>query len=269
MAQHHRLAQFEGLVAQDKVVGAVVGRHLEAAHPPDGLAAEGHRRPQHKLHPLHQARRQHSGGHLHAHAHGLKPRPQPAFSRHATIRAAHPAHSWVRERQRDRTQIVGCHAHIAVADDENLVRRLDLHPLHRGHFGVDVVGFAAGREELDRNLRVPRRNAPCRRQPWVVRRAGAEENLVFGVVLVEEGGQVRLKPRLIPMQRLKQGQRRGKARTGLKLRQRRPPLPQIAGHGPKHHAGKDRGGHQPEDAQCKKNVQHAGTSITGAGRVQR
>jgi hypothetical protein len=68
------------------------------------------------------ARRQHAGGHFHTHAHGLKPRPQPAFRRHAAIGAAHCAHALVGKGQRHGAQIIGRHAHIAVADDENLVR---------------------------------------------------------------------------------------------------------------------------------------------------
>ena len=75
MAEHDRLSQLVRLVAQHKIVGAIIGRDLEPAHPPDRVAPERHRRPEHELHAFHHARDEHAGRHLHAHAHGLEPRP--------------------------------------------------------------------------------------------------------------------------------------------------------------------------------------------------
>ncbi len=56
-------------------------------------------------------------------------------------------------------QVVWRNAHIAVADDEDVVRGVGFHQLHGSDFGVDVVGLAAGGEELDRNVRMTRGHA--------------------------------------------------------------------------------------------------------------
>ena len=140
-----------------------------------------------------------------------------------------------------------------------------LHCLHRGDFVVDVVQFAAGGEELDRNVRIARGNTARRCEACVLCVAGAEKNLVLGIILLEKGGQVLFEARFVTVKRLQQGQRRRKAGPLFELSQRQPPLTQIAGHRRQYHASKDRGSHEAEEGQCKKNVRHAGIRISGWG----
>ena len=127
MAQHHRLAQFVSFVAQHKIVGAIVGRYFEATHFSDGFAAKGHGGAERKLHAFHHARHENARSHLHAHAYGLKPRPQAALAGHSSIGAAHAAHALLHKRHGHVAKIIARHSNVTVADDEYVVGGVLLH----------------------------------------------------------------------------------------------------------------------------------------------
>src|SRR5580698_6103867 len=65
------------------------------------------------------------------------------------------------------------------------------------------------------------------------------------------------------MQWLQERERRCESRPRSKLDKRSAPLAQIAGNGPQHNAGKDRGSDEAEDGKAKQGVGHAPNSITG------
>ncbi len=129
VAENNRLAELEGLVAEHKIVGAIVGGDFESAHLSDGRTAKSHRGTEHELHAFHGARSQNARGHFDGHSHGFKPGPNSALDRDAAIRAGEPADSRVGEGQRDGAQIIGRDADVAVADDENVVRGGGFHQL--------------------------------------------------------------------------------------------------------------------------------------------
>ena len=74
---------------------------------------------------------------------------------------------------------------------------------------------------------------------------------------------MRFEARLRAVQRLEQRERRRKAGPRQQLGQRQPAFAQIAGNGPQHHAGKDRGRDEAEDGQAEKDVGHADLRIPG------
>src|SRR5208282_1090029 len=143
-------------VAEDEIVGAVVGGDAEATHAADGLAPEGHGGAERELHAFHGAGGEDAGGHFDRHADSFKPRPEAALSGHAAIKAAHAAYALAGKGQRHGAQVIRRHAHVAVGDDEDFVSGLELHLFHGGDFGVDVAGLAAGDEKFDGYVRVPR-----------------------------------------------------------------------------------------------------------------
>jgi hypothetical protein len=101
VAEGDGLAELVGLVAEDEIVGAVVGGDAEAAHPADGFAAEGHGGAERELHALHGASGKDTGRHFDGHADGLEARPEaapdPILRGDAAIEAAHAADALVSE----------------------------------------------------------------------------------------------------------------------------------------------------------------------------
>ena len=65
MAQHHLLAQLVRLIAEYKIIGAILRRHAKPAHSANRLAAKGHRGSERELHAFHHARHQHARCHFH------------------------------------------------------------------------------------------------------------------------------------------------------------------------------------------------------------
>ena len=194
------------------------------------------------------------------HAHGFKPRPQSAFGGDAAIRTRDAADARIGEGQGHGAQVDRRDAHIAVADDEDVVGGSFFHQFHGADLGVDV-GRLAGGEEFCGNLRITSGDATRDREARVVRSARAEEDFVFGIVLLEEGGEMFFEIRLGAVQRLEQGQRGRESREVVELRVCRPPLAQVSRHGPQDHAGEHAGSDQAEGGQCEQGVEHAGFRI--------
>jgi len=205
VAQDYRFAEFECLVAEDEIVGAIVGCDLEPAHFSDRRAAKCHRWPQHELHAFHGSGSENAAGHFYGHADGFKARPETALYGNAAIGAGHATDVRVGEREGNGAEVVRGDADVAVADDEDVMIGGGFHDFHGGYFGVDVVGLTLGGEELCWDIGVTGRYSARYFESEVVRSAGAEEDFVCRIILTEEGFQFGFKAGLRSVQRLEEG----------------------------------------------------------------
>ena len=107
-----------------------------------------------------------------------------------------------------------------------------------------------------------RRDAAGGGQAGVVGFARAEEDFVVWVILREEGFEIGFEAGIGAVQGLEQRERRRETGAGGECGERLTPFAQVAGHGPQHDAGEDRGGDEAEDSQAEEDVGHAGSRIS-------
>ena len=147
---------------------------------------------------------------------------------------------WIGKGQGDGAEIVRRHAHIAVADDEDVVRGCSLHPLHGDDLVVDVVGLAAGGKELRRNVRIACGDAAGDLQAGIRKVARAEEDFVLRIILPEKSIEVGFEIGSAPcsgLNRVSGGVKPGRSASLARAARR---SRRYCGTADQHHAGEDR-----------------------------
>src|ERR1700683_3606766 len=138
-------------VAQLVVVAEKVYQRGKATDPGEARLSGGHRRSQGKIDIAELPGGKHAGVEIAGDADGFqvggkRRRGQPA------VKAGHQADRWVLERKADGTQVIGFHADVAIADDQEVVAGVFRQADQLIHLLAGAELLAAGKE-ANRNRR--------------------------------------------------------------------------------------------------------------------
>ena len=149
------------------------------------------------------------------------------------------------------------------------MRGVGFHQLHRSDLGVDVIGLAAGRKKLRRDLRMPRGHAARGCETCVVRAPRAENDFVLRIILRKKRLEVGLEAGLRTMQWLQQRKRRRESGARGEFGERAAAFAKVPRNGPESHGDKNCRSQQAENSYSQRDVRHTANRIPFAGQVRR